>query len=405
MSDTAAVQSSRASARISPDMWCAAWTVTSVFMLSNSRTPLYVVWQRTLGFSSGTLTVIFALYILGLLGTLSVAGQLSDRYGRKPVLLPGILVALVACALFASATSIATLAVARLLTGIAVGVIVSAGMASVADLGGSERRRQAALLASVAMVLGAGLGPLLAGGAAQTVAHPVALVFGIEFLVLLSALVIAWRLPLGRPARATGNAARLHLPSVPAMNRRHVATGIGVFGPGITATSFVLALGPSLLARLLEVRSPLLAGGMACAMFLAATGVQFAVRRWSVLALFVAGTTATVLSMCALCAAVHLLSASVLVAAALFAGVAQGLGQLGGLTLIGLHVTDTRRAEAIAVMNIGGYLPAGLLPVMTGYAIDFLGLAAGATAFAIALALIALGAGCMVFRSLKPGGD
>lgn len=405
MSDTAAVQSSRASAHISPDMWRAAWTVTSVFMLSNSPTPLYVVWQRTLGFSSGTLTVIFALYILGLLGTLSVAGQLSDRYGRKPVLLPGILVALVACALFASATSIATLAVARLLTGISVGVIVSAGMASVADLGGGERRRQAALLASVAMVVGAGLGPLLAGGAAQSLAHPVAPVFGIEFLVLLSALVIAWRLPLGRPARATGNGARLHLPSVPAMNRRHVAAGIGVFGPGITATSFVLALGPSLLARLLEVRSPLLAGGMACAMFLAATGVQFAVRRWSVRALFVAGTAATVLSMSALCIAVHMLSAPVLVAAALFAGVAQGLGQLGGLTLIGLHVPDTRRAEAIAVMNIGGYLPAGLLPVMTGYAIDFFGLAAGATAFAIALALIALGAGCMVFRSLKLGGD
>ncbi|UXU92340.1 MFS transporter [Burkholderia sp. S-53] len=374
-------------------------------MLSNSPTPLYVVWQRTLGFSSGTLTVIFALYILGLLGTLSVAGQLSDRYGRKPVLLPGIVVALVACALFASATSTATLAVARLLTGVSVGVIVSAGMASVADLGGGERRRQAALLASVAMVVGAGLGPLLAGGTAQTVAHPVAPVFGIEFLVLLSALVIAWRLPLGRPARATGHVARLHLPSVPAMNRRHVAAGIGVFGPGITATSFVLALGPSLLARLLEVRSPLLAGGMACAMFLAATGVQFAVRRWSVRALFVAGTAATVLSMAALCAAVHVLSAPVLVAAALFAGVAQGLGQLGGLTLIGLHVPDTRRAEAIAVMNIGGYLPAGLLPVITGYAIDFLGLAAGATAFAIALALIALGAGWMVFRSLKPGGD
>src|SRR5579864_6774533 len=143
MSDTAAVQSSRASARISPDMWCAAWTVTSVFMLSNSPTPLYVVWQRTLGFSSGTLTVIFALYILGLLGTLSVAGQLSDRYGRKPVLLPGLAAALIACALFATASSVAMLAVARLLTGIAVGVIVSAGMAAVVDLAGTERRKAA----------------------------------------------------------------------------------------------------------------------------------------------------------------------------------------------------------------------------------------------------------------------
>lgn len=386
-------------------MWRAAWMVTAVFMLSNSPTPLYVVWQRALGFSSGTLTVIFALYIAGLLGTLLVAGQLSDRYGRKPVLLPGIAAALVACGLFACASSTAMLAVARLLTGIAVGVIVSAGMASVGDLGGTTRRRDAALLASVAMVLGAGLGPLLAGGAGQVLTHPVMAVFGFESVVLLGVFVIAWRLPLARPPKPQGHAAPLHLPSVPAQNRRHVASGIGVFGPGITATSFVLALGPSLLARLLEVRSPLVAGGMACAMFLTATGVQFAAQRRSVRTLFLAGTAATTLSMGALCVAVHASSAPFLVIAALLAGTGQGLGQLGGLTLISLHVPDTRRAEANAVMNIGGYLPAGLLPVMTGYAIDAFGLATGATAFAVTLALIALGSGGLVFRSLARSGN
>ncbi|QHE94730.1 MFS transporter [Pandoraea fibrosis] len=382
-------------------MWRAAWTVTAVFMLSNSPTPLYVYWQRALGFSSGTLTVIFALYIAGLLGTLLLAGQLSDRYGRKPVLLPGLLAALIACALFASASSVAMLGVARLLAGISVGVIVSAGMASVGDLGGAHRRRQAALLASVAMVLGAGLGPLLAGAIARVLVHPIPYVFGIEFVVLLSAFVIAARLPLKRPARVGDADAQLHLPSVPAQNRRHVASGIGVFGPGITATSFVLALGPSLLSRLLDVHSPLIAGGMACAMFAAATGVQFAVRRWSVRGILAGGTMATMLSMGALSFAVHASSALLLVVAALLAGVGQGLGQLGGLTLIGLHVPDTHRAEANAVMNIGGYLPAGLLPVMTGYAIDFVGLPAGTTLFSVALAAIALVSGGAVFRYLS----
>ena len=67
-------------------MWTVAWMVTAVFMLSNSPTPLYVYWQEQMGFSPGLLTLIFALYIAGLLGTLLVAGQLSDHYGRKPVL-------------------------------------------------------------------------------------------------------------------------------------------------------------------------------------------------------------------------------------------------------------------------------------------------------------------------------
>ncbi|MGO4303618.1 MFS transporter [Cupriavidus sp. RAF12] len=377
----------------------AAAAVTAVFMLSNSPTPLYVVWQQALGFSSGTLTVIFALYIASLLATLLVAGQLSDRYGRKPVLIPGLLAALVACVLFATATSVAALAVARLLTGVAVGVIVSAGMASVGDLGGPDRKREAALLASVAMVLGAGLGPLLAGAAAQALSHPILPIFGIEFLVLLAALLIVVRLPLHRPTLGTAMR-RLRLPAVPAQNRAHVAAGIGVFGPGITATSFVLALGPSLLARLLDVRSPLLAGGMACAMFLMATGVQFAVRQWSVRKIFAAGSAATVLSMAALGIAAHAASAPVLIVAALLAGAGQGLGQLGGLTLISVHVPATRRAEANAVMNLGGYLPAGLLPVLAGFAIDAAGFAAGATLFAGVLALVAVACGAAVLRAV-----
>jgi Major Facilitator Superfamily len=136
-------------------------------------------------------------------------------------------------------------------------------------------------------------------------------------------------------------------------------------------------------------------------MFAVATGVQFAVRSWPVRAIFAAGTSATVLAMGALCFAVYASSAPVLIAAAMLAGAGQGLGQLGGLTLISLHVPDTHRAEANAVMNIGGYLPAGLLAVSAGYAIDMLGLSAGATMFAVILAISALVFGVAVFRALS----
>lgn len=307
----------------------------------------------------------------------------------------------IACILFGSATSIMALAVARLLTGISVGAIISAGMAAVVDVGGVAHSRQASLIASVAMVVGAGLGPVLAGALAQTLTHPIVPVFGVEFFILLSALLITLRLPFGKPTKPGGDL-RLRLPSVPAINRWHVGRGIGVFAPGISGTSFVLALGPSLLSHLLQVRSPLLAGGTACAMFLTATGIQIAARRFALRTIFAGGSFAIIISMISLCIAVHNLSVAFLIVAAMMAGAGQGLGQLGGLTIIGVHVPISRRAEAIALLNIGGYLPAGLLPVLTGYAIDAWGFTNGATMFAVILGLISLGLGGIVFRSLQP---
>jgi MFS family permease len=367
-------------------MLLAASVVTAVFALSNSATPLYLLWQRRFGFSSGMLTAIFAAYIVGLLVTLPVAGQLSDRLGRRPVLLPGLACALVACALFATAQSVGALLIGRLLTGIAVGVIVSAGMAAVVDVGGAALKRQASLAASIAMVFGAGLGPLGAGVVAQWTLSPMQIIFAIEAGLILLAGTVVMTLPLKqhpRP-RATLGASRLGLrmPSIPASNREHLVQGIAVFAPGLTATSFVLALGPALLSRLLGVSSPLVAGLTACVMFLTATSVQFAMRGSSVRAMFLLSCAATAASMASLLGAIQLASPALLVAAAILAGAGQGLGQLGGLTLISLHVHEARRAEAISLLNMAAYVSAGVLPMLSGFAIDLVGLRGGATIFA-----------------------
>ncbi|GAB2910701.1 MFS transporter [Streptomyces mayteni] len=379
-------------------LWLAAWPVTAVFVLSNAATPLYVLWQRDIGFSGGTLTVVFACYIVGLLGSLLVCGVVSDRLGRKPVLLPALGLALVACAVFATASTVVALVVARLFTGIAVGAVVSAGMAAVTDVAGPHRKRLAALLASCAMVFGAGLGPLLAGVLSETLPAPTVTVFLVEAALLATAVLVVLRLPLTRTAGSAGPAggAWLRVPGVPRGSRPQLVLGVAVFAPGITATSFVLSLGPSLLSGLLGTTSRIVAGAMAFAMFLAATGVQFAVRRLPRRTILTAGAVSTALGMAALVVAVRASAVPVLVASALLAGAGQGMGQLGGLSLLNSTVPPRRLAEANAALNVAGYLPAGLLPVSAGYLGDAVGLTAGATVFGVALLVLAVVGGLVV---------
>ncbi|MGI6869987.1 MFS transporter [Amycolatopsis sp. 3B14] len=375
--------------------WLAAWPVLAVFVLSNAPTPVYVLWQRELGFSAGVLTVVFACYIAGLLAALLVAGVLSDRIGRKPVLLPALALGIMACVLFATAGSVLVLAVARFLTGLAVGAAVSAGMAAVNDVAPGEGKT-AALASSTAMVLGAGLGPLLAGVASETLPGPTVTIFLAEIVLLVSAGIVVARLPLPRPVGTTR--AWIRIPQVHPAGRSAVLRGVAVFAPGITATSFVLSLGPSVLTELLDTTNRIVAGALAFVMFLGATGVQFAVRGLPVRAILLAGAASTTAGMVALVVSLQTASPALLAVAAVLAGTGQGMGQFGGLTLINASVPANRLAEATAAQNVGGYVPAAVLPLAAGFLSDAAGLATGATAFGAVVIAAALAGGLVAGR-------
>src|SRR3954464_12214553 len=87
--------------------------VTAIFVLftaaSSVPSPLYVVYQQEWSFSPITLTVVFALYVIGLLGSLLVVGALSDPVGRRPVLAAAIALEAVALVLFIVAGDVTVL--------------------------------------------------------------------------------------------------------------------------------------------------------------------------------------------------------------------------------------------------------------------------------------------------------
>src|SRR3954468_12943378 len=108
----------------------AAWkghfpSVAAVLVLflaaSSAPSPLYVIYQQQWHFTALVLTVVFALYVFGLLGSLLVVGALSDHLGRRPVLAAAIALEVVALVLFLVAGDVIALSVARVLQGVATG--------------------------------------------------------------------------------------------------------------------------------------------------------------------------------------------------------------------------------------------------------------------------------------------
>jgi predicted MFS family arabinose efflux permease len=374
--------------------WLAAWPIASVFMLANVAAPLYVVWQAEFGFSKGTLTAIFCWYMVGLSASLLVSGRASDRLGRKAILIPALIAGLAAAVIFATAQGVVALSVARVLAGAANGALVSAGTAAVTDLAGGDRKRLAALLGSLGVAVGTGLGPLWGGLLSETLPGPTTTVFWVQIALLLSAIAVVAKMPLSRrstaPPEASGLRGWVRVPRVPAAARRRLLAAIAVAGPGLATTSFMLSLAPSLLTEQLGTDNRVVAGAVAAVAFTASIVSQSLLRGLSVARLMAVSGAGTVGSAAALIAAVATASPILLLAAAASGGVAQGLGLLGGLSMLNEAVPSGELAEANAALNISIYALAGALSLALGYLSDVVGLGAAIDDFAIALIAMTL---------------
>src|SRR5215471_1686069 len=101
---------------------------------ANLATPLYAVYAHRFHFSSLVLTAIFATYAVVLVPSLILFGRLSDRFGRRLVILLGLASATCGLVLLAAAQGTAWLFTARAFQGVAVGMISGAATAALVEL-------------------------------------------------------------------------------------------------------------------------------------------------------------------------------------------------------------------------------------------------------------------------------
>ncbi|MCW2616456.1 MAG: hypothetical protein JWN08_3450 [Frankiales bacterium] len=139
---------------------------------------------------------MFGVYAAGLVPAIFLAGPLSDRLGRRRVVLPlMVAAACVSLLLIAAASSLPLLFAGRFLQGAVSGACFSVGSAWVAELSAIAGAGAAGRRAAVAMTAGFSLGPLMSGLLAEYVAGPTTLPYLVHVVVVGFGLAAALSLP------------------------------------------------------------------------------------------------------------------------------------------------------------------------------------------------------------------
>ncbi|MEY9908004.1 MFS family permease [Catenulispora sp. MAP12-49] len=143
----------------------AALALTAVGWGANQFAPMVLLYRERMGVSASAAEAIFGLYAAGLVPGLLVAGPLSDRVGRRPVVAFAVLLSMLSgVVLMLGSHGLAWLSTGRVLMGVASGAAFSAGSAWVKELSATNAAAGAgARRASIAMTAGFGIGPLVAG--------------------------------------------------------------------------------------------------------------------------------------------------------------------------------------------------------------------------------------------------
>lgn len=265
--------------------WVVAFAFLAVMALGTVPSPLYGLYRARDHFSLFVVTVAFAVYAVGVIVALLLAGHLSDFYGRRRLLLPAVGVSILSTIVFLASQSLAGLLVGRLITGISIGIVASTATAYLAELHAVGRprttARMAQLTASSVNVGGLAVGAIVAGVLAQWVAHPLT----VPYFVFLGALVLAAiggsLLPETREAATPLPRYRPQRLTVPSAERgRYFAAALSTF-VAFAANGLFAALAGLFLAVTLHQPSLALAGGVVGAMFGAAVAAQFLTVGWS----------------------------------------------------------------------------------------------------------------------------
>jgi hypothetical protein len=373
----------------------AVFALFAVAAGTNVPTPLLLVYQERLGLSPEVLTALFGCYAAGLVPALLLAGQLSDRLGRRRVAIPGIVLSGLASLAFAAAgDSLTLLFAARFLQGVVSGVVFSVGSAWVGELSKASGEGAGGRRAAFAMTAGFSLGPLTSGLLGEFGPAPTVLPYLVHTALVAIGLALALRLPetVDLSARVRTGEADPAVPLIRAGDGLLVATVLAPVAVCVYAFPSSIISAVPLLVEL--PYGGVAVTGVLAGVTLGASTVVAGLQRWLGPWTAVVGVALGAAGFGSAAAFATTGALPWLIAAAPLLGAGAGLCLAAGLTLTARLAAPSRLGALTALFLAIAYL---------GFAVPFvMAVVARATSSALPLAAAAGLTGLLTLRLLPP---
>ncbi len=362
---------------------------------ASAPSPFYPMLQQEIGFSAVTLTGIFAVYTVALLASLLVMGSLSDHVGRRPVISGGFALMALSLLLFWQAGNVAGLMVARVLQGIAAGLLLSALSAAVVDFEPKDRPGSASVWNSVIPLGGLAVGALAAGLLMDVTDTAEADVFGTLVAAYALFAVAIWFVPETAPRHEGVWASLRPRIGVPATAAKAFWRSSPAVIAGWATGGLYLSLGAPIVRHVFGAEDHATQAIVIVLLCAAGAVACYIARRHSSRRVTLYGTSALSIGTALTLIAIVWQSLPAYLLALAIAGTGFGTCFYGVLRSVVPAVRPDERGELFAALFTLSYLAFGLPTLLAGLAIGVFGLTSTTLGYGALIVLFSATAGLL----------
>jgi MFS family permease len=337
--------------------------VVTFLSASSAPTPLYAIYQAEWGFTPITTTLVFGIYALAVLVALLTLGTVSDHLGRRPVLLTALAGQAIAMIVFATASGVSELLVARVVQGLATGAALGALGAGMIDIS----RERGTLANAVAPGIGTGLGALVSGVVVQYLPAPEHLIY-LALLGVFALQAVGVLLLQETVSRKPGALSTL-VPDIklPRATRGPVLVAAPVLIAVWSLAGFYASLGPALTRRLTGSQSVVLGGLGLFLLAGVAASATYVLRNTTPRTVMFIGITSLLAGVGLNLVAISTSSTVLFFSGTAIAGFGFGAGFQGGIRTVVPLAAAHERSGVLSLLFVISYLGLGAPAVAAGY--------------------------------------